>query len=89
MKKILFTLLISLLIAGASHYEHNYTRKNCEVIQINDGIATVYDEVGEAWDFKNCGLSVGDIVELKMYDNNTSNNINDDVIKEVIKRVKY
>ena len=74
------------LFAGACHFEHNYTRKECDVVQICDGIATVIDGCGFTWDFRAKDLEVGDIVDLKMHDNFTSANIEDDVIKKVVKK---
>ena len=85
-KKIVLGASLIAMLCGCGHYEHHYTRKSCEVIQINDGFVTVYDETGEAWDFKGDDFVVGEKVDLKMYDNNTSNNIYDDEIIEVIKR---
>lgn len=84
MKKVLAIILVIILFAGASYFNHNYIRKNCEVIQINDGFATAIDECGEMWDFQADDLKVGDKVNLKMNDSLTSNNIYDDVVVDVV-----
>lgn len=88
MKKILTVILVVGAIYGACYYEHNYTRKECEVIQVNDGVVTVEDSCGFVWDFKGNELKVGDIVDLKMYDNSTSTYINDDIVKDVVLRTR-
>lgn len=79
---IITVLVMVLAVVSASHYEHNYTRQG-EVVQINDGWATIYDTTDNAWDVDAEGLNVGDKVEMKMYDNNTPNNIEDDVAKTI------
>lgn len=84
MKKIIIAVLLTGLIFGASYYEHNYTRENCKVTQANDGWATITDNCGMAWDYENRNLRVGDIVDLKMHDSNTSSYIKDDVIRKVV-----
>lgn len=83
MKTFIVILLIVCMCCVIGYYEHNYTRPNCEVTQICDGIVTVVDETGETWDFKAKGYNVGDIIELKMYDNNTSAYVYDDIVKGV------
>ena len=89
MKKILFvmlTILFVTMLCGLSYYEHNYTREECKVIQINDGWATIEDKCGFVWDYDCDGLKIGDIVDLKMEDNFSSAYIGDDVIKEIVKK---
>ena len=84
MKNILIATLIVGALCGAGYYEHNYTRKDCEVIQIDNGWATIQDKGGFTWDYKNGNLNVGDVVDLKMHDNNTISYIYDDIIKTVV-----
>ena len=86
MKKILTAILVVGALCGANYYEHNYTRENCQVIQTGDGIVTVEDSCGLTWDFKGNGFRVGDIVDLKMHDSNTSAYAYDDVVKSVVPR---
>lgn len=83
MKKIAMITIILSVVMCISYIEHNYTRPNCEVTQICDGIVTVIDETGETWDFMAKGYKVGDYVDLKMYDNYTSAYIGDDIVKGV------
>ena len=87
MKNILVAVLVLGGFVGANYYGHNYTRKDCKVIQINDGMVTFEDTCGFAWDWEieeNEYFEVGDFVDLKMNDNSTSNYIHDDKITKVI-----
>lgn len=86
MKNILTAILTIGVLCGVNYYDHNYTRKNCEVVQIDDGLVTVEDVSGFIWDFKGNGFEVGDVVDLKMHDSNTSAYIGDDVVKNVVLR---
>lgn len=83
MKKLILTIVFIVLFAGACHFEHNYTRKECVVIQVCDGIASIEDKTGNIWDVEYKGLTKGQYVNLKMYDNLTSANIEDDIVKKV------
>lgn len=64
------------------HFEHRYTRKNCEVVTIENDKITVEDELGEWWTFYGEGFEKGDKVNLKMFDSCTGTNT-DDVIEGV------
>lgn len=86
MKNIIIAIILSTCFCGASYYEHNYTRENCQVIQVNNGIATIEDVCGFCWDVESDVLKSGDIVDLKMNDNCTNSYIYDDIIKEVVKK---
>ena len=86
MKNILIAFFAVAVAGCVSSYEHNYTKKNCEVIQINDGIATIEDGCGFVWDIDADGLEVGEVVNLRVNDNNTINNVNDDIIIKVVKK---
>jgi hypothetical protein len=86
MRKILTAILLVGTFCVANHYEHNYTRKMCEIIKVNNGCVTAQDECGFVWDFKGNGFDVGDIVDLKMHDSCTSSYIGDDVVREIVKR---
>lgn len=83
MKKVLLVGLVVAMFSGCSYVEHHYTRKSCKVIDINDGIATILDKQGNVWDIYDETLRTGDIVDLKMFDNNTIDNIEDDEIIEI------
>ena len=87
MKNILVVLAVVAVFGGASHFEHNYTREDCEVIQINDGFVTFEDECGFRWDWEieeNEYFEVGDFVDLKMFDNCSSGYVHDDKITKVV-----
>ena len=86
MKKIIIIIITIVLCGACSYYEHNYTRGNCKIVQINDGILTIEDFGGNYWDIykPNSGFQVGDIVVLKMHDNLTPHTIEDDIIKGII-----
>jgi predicted small metal-binding protein len=86
MKKIaiaLTTILAFGLFVMACNFENNYTRKDCEVVEINVNIITVEDGCGYLWDFEGEGYELGQRVDLKMHTNHTANSIADDYIKEV------
>ena len=84
MKNFIISILLLCGFCGASYYEHNYIREECQVIQVNDGIATIKDICGFYWDVETDGLKVGNIVNLKMNDNCTSSYIYDDIVKDVV-----
>lgn len=84
MKKIIITILIMIVFCGVCHFEHNYTREDCEVIQKCDGIITVVDQCGFTWDYYGSDAKVGQRVDLKMYDNLTSAYIFDDEIMDIV-----
>ena len=86
-KRILVAVVLIGMVCGACYLEHNYTRKNCEVVQVNDGWVTFKDKTGFYWDWedKNREFEVGDFADLKMYDNCSSAYNGDDVIKNVVR----
>lgn len=86
MKNIIIATLIISMFGGASYYEHNYARENCKVIQSINNTVRVEDQCGFIWDVVADGLKAGDIVTLKMDDNNTSSYIFDDIITDVVKQ---
>ena len=66
--------------------EATYTLGNCEVVEINEDIATVEDNRGNAWSFyidADSELNVGDEVDLVMDNNHTDHTRKDDEIKRV------
>lgn len=85
-KNLILAIGIILVFAITCYIEHNYTRDNCKVMNINDNIITVEDVCGLAWkcETANTELQVGDIVTLKMHDNNTGNYVYDDIVKDII-----
>ena len=85
MKKILLIILFAAIFGSASYYEHNYTRENCKVTQICDGIVTFEDRCGFTWDCETDGFEVGDYANLKLFDKGSTAYIGDDIVKKVMK----
>lgn len=81
-KIIAIAMLILVLCGWCSHYEHNYIRQ-AMVINVDCIAITVKDNSGHYWTFKGYNYNVGDKLTLEMYDNNTPNNIYDDVVKGI------
>lgn len=78
-------LLVGVLF-GVSNYERNYTRKECDVIRIDGEYIVAEDKCGFIWAFKGNGFGIGDKVDLKMHDNMTVNNIDDDKVIDIVLR---
>lgn len=79
-------LFMAMLFGGAGiggYIEHNYTRKNCEVVWVGDGIVRVEDRCGYVWEFEGSGYDVGVHVDVKMHTNFTHGTIFDDYITGV------
>lgn len=86
-KKIIGFVLIICALCFVGYYEHNYTRKDCEIIQVNNGIVTFEDKCGLCWNWEiepNEYFEIGECVDLKMYDNCSSGYVHDDEITKVI-----
>ena len=83
MKKFLFKLLIIVCVIGfiglLGGIETTYTRKG-QVIYVEDNNVTVEDESGFLWELETDELQKGQMVVLKMNDNNTDGIITDDII---------
>lgn len=87
MKKIALGLVLVLLFGTACYIEHNYTRKDCEVVRVENGIVRFKDKCGFYWDWEieeNEYFEVGDFVDLKMNDSYSSGYVGDDVITKVV-----
>lgn len=87
MKKILIGGLLLAMMATVSYVEHNYTRKDCEVVKVENGVARFKDKSGFYWDWEieeNEYFEVGDFVDLKMNDNCSTSYIDDDVITRIV-----
>lgn len=89
MKKILIVTLFIIMFLGCCYVEHNYTRDNCTVIEATEQGCLIECQCAEFWfwEYEPTGtrFQIGDIVDLKMYDNCTSAYIQDDIIKSVRK----
>lgn len=87
MKKIALVLVFVLMFGVCSYIEHNYTRKDCEIVRVENGVVTFEDKCGFYWDWENGEneyFEVGDFVDLKMNDNCSSGYVGDDVITKVV-----
>ena len=92
-KKIIVGLLIVAGFIGVSYIEHNYTKYHCEVTDKNDAYIEFVDSLGDTWVWNAetekdieiyRTLEVGDRIDVKMFDNLTSANIEDDIIKSIV-----
>ena len=86
LKKLVAVARVVGLISFGCYFEHNYTREDCEVVEVDAEVVYVEDARGHLWSYEAEGYSVGDVVDLKMYDNLTTD-IEDDVIKKVVKKI--
>ena len=87
MKKVLVGVLLIAMVSVVGYVEHNYTRRDCEVIQINDGFVTFEDKCGFTWDWEikeNEYFEVGDFVDLRMNDRCSDSYVHDDKITKII-----
>lgn len=90
MKKVQTIIIAIILIGGfycCNYCEHHYTRKACVVVNVRNNNVTCEDKCGFLWGFETDSESfaVGDIVDLKMFDNCSNNYVQDDKIIKIIK----
>ena len=79
-------MLIVIALIGVIHHEHNYAMNDCVVIEASQSGALIKDRAsGEQWYVEDEDLTVGDEVQMLMYDNYTSAYIYDDKAMRVIK----
>ena len=72
---------------GMCHWtETHYTRKDCEIVKVDNSIITIEDKMGYLWEYETDTntYTVGDKVSLRMHTNNTASTIYDDEIVEVV-----
>ena len=86
MKKFVLVVFALAVLYYGCYYQDNYTRKDCEVVKINNGVVTIEDQKGWLWNIETDDLEVGDVVDLKMHTNHTDSIIADDIIKDIIKK---
>ena len=87
MKKLALMLVLVMVFGMACYYDTNYIRKDCKIVDVENGVVTFEDKVGHYWKWEiepNEYFEVGDFVDLKMFNNHTDNNIEDDEIKEIV-----
>lgn len=85
MYRILLILIIACSLCGLNCLEHEYTRKDCEVVRVTDKVTLFKDTCGHVWEINDTNYKLGEIVKLKMHDNCTDP-IEDDKIIKVIKK---
>ena len=84
-RNVLVIMLLVGMFCGASYYEHNYTRHYCVVVESNPTGAIFEDKCGFTWYVECEGYKVGDVADLKMYDNCTASRVDDDEIKGLVR----
>lgn len=85
MKKIMIAVLLVCCVCGVSKWSHYYDKKNCVVVEASCTGALLVDELGEGWYCEGFDFAVGDVYEMKMFDNYTEKDIEDDEIVEIKK----
>ena len=71
-----------------NYVDNHYTRKNCEVISVDNEVVSFADGYGKIWDYEkkeNEEFSVGQVADLKMYDNVKKGTEDDIILKVKIK----
>ena len=87
MKNLMLIAVVVGMFCMASYYETHYTREECEVVRVENGVATFEDQCGYRWNWEieeNEYFEVGDKVDLKMYGGCSSSYIKDDVIIRIV-----
>lgn len=88
--EILSMMMVVVLFVGmlcaCSYVEAHYTRKDCVVVQTEGQLVHAEDSVGYVWCYEVEGdvPSVGTVVDLHMYTNNTDSYIYDDEVVNVV-----
>lgn len=93
MKNILLT--VASIIAGViffviapslgDYIDTHYTREDCTIVEITEDYAVAVDKYGDEWSWyiEETNLEVGNLVDLKMYNNHTEYDIYDDEVVSV------
>jgi hypothetical protein len=89
---IIVLLIITTVIGLAGHIETHYTRKDCVVVEVEQGLVTVLDTTGNEWCYYMDSEDYTEVpptgtkVDLKMFTAYTDNTIEDDEIVKVVVR---
>lgn len=95
MEKIIASGLVigmATLVGIVGYAEPRYIRKKCKVISIENNVARITENrviANNIWEWEIDGLDnleVGDIVDLKMHTNGTTDYIYDDIILKIVKK---
>ena len=87
MKSLMWIAIAVSVFCSTAYLENHYTREECKVVRVESGVATFEDECGYRWNWEieeNEYFEVGDKVDLKMYNNGSSNYIEDDEIIRIV-----
>lgn len=79
----LFTIVAFAAIGVVGTIEHNYIRRDCEVVEVCGAEVTVEDAAGHLWCIEGTNLYIGDKVDLHMHTNFTHGTIYDDYVVDV------
>ena len=95
MKRIMYNIMVTIMLivtifSGVriakliNINNNNYIREGVVVaIDTSNEEVIILDTTGNEWCFYGVGYEEGDTVTMTMYNNNTDNIINDDIIKNV------
>jgi len=88
MKKVFAIILAAVIFLSCVYIENRYTRPECKITKVDNGIIHVVDRVGHEWSFidTNNKYEVGTQVDLRMSTCRTPNDFTDDEIVKVIMR---
>ena len=78
-----FAIMFVIMFLAVAHIQSHYTRKDCEVISIDRDCITVEDNCGYCWQYVDTTTeySIGDKVDIKMFDNATDSIYDDEIVK--------
>lgn len=83
MKNLCIIMIMIIGFVSIGYSMNYYTRYDCVVYSVEDNIVTVEDNSGHLWGFiakDNHNYKKFDKVDLKMYNNSTEDNIQDDKV---------
>ena len=79
---LLGILLFAVIPEGCGYITSHYTKEDCIIVEVAEDYAIAVDTNGDEWSWSIDGtdLEVGDVVDLKMYDNHTDDIYDDEVV---------
>ena len=85
MKSLLVVAMLLGLQSVGGSTECNYTRHDCVVVEASPTGAIFKDKCGFTW-YVDCeGYQVGDKADLKLYNNGTNDDIDDDEVTDLVR----
>lgn len=70
------------ILGRAGYWDCHYYRYGI-VTNVKNGVVTIEDKRGNAWEYNSTGFSKGDSVKLLMYTNHTNDTMFDDEIENI------